>query len=106
MRPTFDLPRGARQRRRQAAASLPVAPTDHSNGAIMNKHSDQFLLDIISKGGGTVEKSNFMPSWGPMLNEIAGPRHVVFIPTLALLHADPNSELLLKKKFRFLLFPP
>jgi hypothetical protein len=34
----------------------------------MNQLSDKFLFDIISKGGGAVGKSAFMPSWGN-LNE-------------------------------------
>jgi mono/diheme cytochrome c family protein len=51
-----------------AAASLPVKPADHTNGAVMNKLSDQFLSDIISKGGGAVDKSGFMPAWGSSLN--------------------------------------
>jgi mono/diheme cytochrome c family protein len=52
-----------------AAQSLPVKPADHTNGAVMNPLSDQFLLDIISKGGGAVGKSTFMPAWGSALNE-------------------------------------
>jgi mono/diheme cytochrome c family protein len=51
-----------------AAASLPVKPADHTNGAVMNKLSDQFLADIISKGGSAVNKSGFMPAWGTSLN--------------------------------------
>jgi len=51
-----------------AAASLPVKPADHTNGAVMNKLSDQFLTDIISKGGSAVNKSGFMPGWGSSLN--------------------------------------
>lgn len=52
-----------------AAQSLPAKPADHTNGAIMNTLSDQFLVDIISKGGSAVGKSSFMPSWGSALNE-------------------------------------
>jgi mono/diheme cytochrome c family protein len=51
-----------------AAASLPVKPADHTNGAVMNKLSDQFLIEIISKGGSAVNKSGFMPAWGSSLN--------------------------------------
>jgi YD repeat-containing protein len=52
-----------------AAQSLPAKPADHTNGAVMNPLSDQFLFDIISKGGSAVGKSTFMPSWGSALNE-------------------------------------
>ena len=34
-----------------AAAALPVKPADHTNGAVMNQLSDEFLITIISKGG-------------------------------------------------------
>jgi mono/diheme cytochrome c family protein len=52
-----------------AGLSLPVRPADHTNGAAMNKLSDDFLINIISKGGGAVGKSTFMPAWGGALNE-------------------------------------
>ena len=52
-----------------AAQSLPAKPADHTNGAVMNPLSDQFLNDIIAKGGSAVGKSSFMPSWGGALNE-------------------------------------
>lgn len=52
-----------------AAQSLPAKPADHTNGAVMNAFSDQFLVEIIAKGGSAVKKSSFMPSWGSALNE-------------------------------------
>ena len=52
-----------------AAQALPVKPADHTNGAVMNQLSDQFLTTIISKGGSAVGKSSFMPSWGGALPE-------------------------------------
>ena len=52
-----------------ASKSLPVKPGDHTNGAIMNNVSDKLLFEIISKGGGTVGKSTFMPAWGNQLGE-------------------------------------
>ena len=52
-----------------AAQSLPAKPADHTNGAVMNPLSDQFLNDIIAKGGSAVGKSSFMPSWGGALND-------------------------------------
>ena len=35
----------------------------------MNNDSDKFLFEIISKGGGAVDKSTFMPAWGNQLGE-------------------------------------
>jgi high-affinity iron transporter len=52
-----------------AARSLPAKPADHTSGATMNKLSDKFLIDIISKGGTAVGKSAFMPGWGGQLQE-------------------------------------
>src|SRR3990172_13340210 len=51
------------------AQSLPVRPADHTNGAVMNQLSDQFLLYVITKGGAAMGKSNFMPAWGSSLND-------------------------------------
>jgi len=66
-----------------AAASLPAKPADHTNGAVMNQLSDQFLLDIISKGGAAVGKSSFMPSWGAAFNERQLRDIIAYIRTLA-----------------------
>ena len=52
-----------------AARSLPVKPADHTNGAIMNRHSDEYLLAAISKGGAQVGRSPMMPAWGAVLKE-------------------------------------
>ncbi|MGH7768196.1 MAG: c-type cytochrome [Candidatus Binatia bacterium] len=52
-----------------AAASLPVKPTNHTDGAAMNQLPDKFLFEIISKGGQAVSKSSFMPGWGNQLRE-------------------------------------
>lgn len=35
----------------------------------MNRLSDKFLLDIISKGGSAVGKSAMMPGWGGQFKE-------------------------------------
>ena len=52
-----------------AAESLPVKPANHTDGAAMKQLSDKFLFDIISKGGGAVGKSPFMPAWGNQMRE-------------------------------------
>jgi mono/diheme cytochrome c family protein len=66
-----------------AAGSLPVKPADHTSGAVMNQLNDKFLLDIISKGGGAVGKSTFMPSWGGALNDKQIREMVAYIRSLA-----------------------
>ena len=45
------------------AGSLPVRPADHTNGAAMNGRNDGYLRDVISKGGGAMGLSSFMPAW-------------------------------------------
>jgi mono/diheme cytochrome c family protein len=52
-----------------AAKSLPIKPADHTDGNVMNQFSDKYLQEIISKGGGGVGKSSFMPAWGTQLKE-------------------------------------
>lgn len=52
-----------------AARSLPVKPTNHTDGTIMNQFLDDYLFDIISKGGSAVGKTPFMPAWGEQLKE-------------------------------------
>ncbi|HKY08717.1 MAG TPA: cytochrome c [Candidatus Binatia bacterium] len=66
-----------------AAGSLPVKPQDHTNGAVMNKMTDQALADVISKGGGATGKSSFMPAWGSSLNEKQVRDIVAYIRSLA-----------------------
>jgi mono/diheme cytochrome c family protein len=66
-----------------AAKSLPAKPADHTNGAVMNQLNDKYLLDVITKGGGAVGKSSFMPSWGGALNEKQVRDLVAFIRTIA-----------------------
>lgn len=66
-----------------AAMSLPAKPADHTNGSIMNQHSDKFLYDIISKGGGAVGKSSFMPAWGGALNDSQIRDVIAYIRSLA-----------------------
>jgi mono/diheme cytochrome c family protein len=66
-----------------AASSLPVKPKDHTDGATMNQLTDQFLADVISKGGGAVGRSTFMPAWGGSLNEKQVRDLIAYIRSLA-----------------------
>jgi len=45
-----------------AAAALSPKPQDHTDGKIMNSLSDQYLFDIIKKGGAAVKKAPIMPA--------------------------------------------
>jgi mono/diheme cytochrome c family protein len=66
-----------------AGSSLPVKPADHTNGAVMNKLSDAFLINIISKGGSGAGKSSFMPSWSGALTDQQIRDIVAYIRSLA-----------------------
>lgn len=66
-----------------AAQGLAVKPADHTNGAVMNRLSDKFLMDIISKGGGAMGKSTFMPAWGNSLNEKQIGEVIAYIRSIA-----------------------
>jgi hypothetical protein len=48
---------------------MPVKPADHTNGKIMNKETDKFLFDIISRGGAAGGRSPLMPAWGGHFKE-------------------------------------
>jgi mono/diheme cytochrome c family protein len=66
-----------------AAGSMPVKPADHTNGEVMNKQSDQFLFEIVSKGGAEVQKSPMMPGWGGQLKENQIRDVIAYIRSLA-----------------------
>jgi mono/diheme cytochrome c family protein len=51
-----------------AAKTLPVKPADHTR-IEMNKYTDQYLIEIISKGGASVGRSAQIPAWGAVLKE-------------------------------------
>ena len=52
-----------------AGKAVPLKPADHTDGKLMSSFSDEFLINIISKGGAAVGKSSFMPGWGGVLKE-------------------------------------
>ena len=66
-----------------AAASLPVKPANHNDGAAMNQLPDKFLFEIISKGGQAVGKSPFMPGWGNQLREKQVRDVIAYVRSLA-----------------------
>jgi mono/diheme cytochrome c family protein len=66
-----------------AARALPVKPADHTDGAVMNKLTDKFLLEVISKGGSAVGKSAMMPAWGGQFKDEQLRDIVVYIRSIA-----------------------
>jgi mono/diheme cytochrome c family protein len=67
-----------------AGKALPVKPADHTDGKLMNSFSDEFLLNIISKGGAAVGKSAFMPAWGGVLKENQLQDLVTYVRSIAI----------------------
>lgn len=65
-----------------AAKSLPVRPADHTRSA-MKKFNDQYLFEIIAKGGASVGKSAQMPAWGGVVRESQIKEVVAYIRTLS-----------------------
>lgn len=49
------------------AGALNPKPRDLTDGAYMTKLNDQYLFDMIAKGGGALGKSPVMPGWNPTL---------------------------------------
>jgi mono/diheme cytochrome c family protein len=67
-----------------AGKALPVKPADHTDGKLMNSFSDEFLLNIIAKGGAAVGKSAFMPAWGGVLKENQLQDLVTYVRSIAI----------------------
>ena len=67
----------------RVAQSLPVRPADHTNEVVMNQLSDEFLIEVISKGGSAVGKSGFMPAWGSSFNEKQIRDIIAYLRTIA-----------------------
>lgn len=75
-----------------ATPSLSVKPADHTDGNVMNQHSDQFLFDIISKGGAGVKKSSLMPAWSGQLNENQIGDLIAYVRSLAVPAYKPSKR--------------
>jgi mono/diheme cytochrome c family protein len=75
-----------------AAASLPVKPTNHTDGVAMNQLPDRFLFEIISKGGQAVGKSPFMPAWGNQLREKQIRDVIAYVRSLASPAYNPSGS--------------
>ena len=75
-----------------AAASLPVKPTNHNDGVVMNQLPDKLLFEIISKGGQAVGKSPFMPGWGNQLREKQIRDVIAYVRSLARPPYNPSGK--------------
>ncbi len=51
------------------AGALNPKPRDLTDGAYMGKLNDQYLFDVIAKGGPALGKSAAMPPWIPTLKD-------------------------------------
>ncbi len=67
-----------------AGAALPVKPKDMTDGKRVNPLADQYLFDIIKKGGTGMGKSPLMPAWGGQLSDQDIWNVVAFIRSLAI----------------------
>jgi cytochrome c oxidase cbb3-type subunit III len=61
---------------------LPVKPADLGERITTNHYSDQYLIDVISKGGSSVGKSNYMPAWSGALTDKQIREIISFLRTL------------------------
>lgn len=75
-----------------AAAALPVKPANHTDGKFMNQLPDQFLMEIISKGGVAVGKSPIMPAWGGALNDTQIRDIIAYVRSLAEPPYQPGNK--------------
>jgi mono/diheme cytochrome c family protein len=66
-----------------AAAALPTKPSDLTNKAYMAGLKDQYLFDLIQKGGAAVGKSPLIPPFGSKMKEGEIRDLIAYIKTLA-----------------------
>ena len=66
-----------------AAAGLNPKPRDLSNTKVMEKLTDKYLADVISKGGPALGKSALMPAWGGTLKSTDIKNIIAFIRSLS-----------------------
>ncbi len=67
-----------------AGAALPVKPQDQTDGRRLNALADEYLFDIIGKGGAGKGKSPLMPAWGGQLSDQDIWNVVAYIRSLAI----------------------
>ena len=65
------------------AAALTPKPRNFTDKAYMGKLQDDYLVDVIKKGGAAVGKSALMPPWGAALKDDDVKNVVAFLRSLA-----------------------
>jgi cytochrome c oxidase cbb3-type subunit III len=65
-----------------AGQVLPVRPANLAGRITTNGYSDQYLFEVIDKGGASVGKSNHMPAWSGALSDKQIRELVSFLRTL------------------------
>jgi len=71
------------------AYTLNPPPANHADSLFMNALSDEYLFDVISKGGASVGKSPEMPRWKDVLNKNEIENVIIFIRTLSQRQKSP-----------------
>lgn len=66
-----------------AAAALSPKPRDLTDKAYMGGLKDEYLVDIVKKGGGAVGKSATMPPWGAAMKDDQIRDVITFVRSLA-----------------------
>jgi mono/diheme cytochrome c family protein len=66
-----------------AAAALNPKPRDLTDKAYMGALKDEYLMDIVKKGGAAVGKSAAMPPWGAVLKDDQIRDVITFVRSLA-----------------------
>ncbi len=66
-----------------AAAALTPKPTDFTNRAYMTGLKDQYLFDLVQKGGAALGKSPLLPPFGSKLKDGEIRDVIAYIKTLA-----------------------
>lgn len=66
-----------------AAAALNPKPRDLTDKAYMGGLKDEYLIDIVKKGGAAVGKSAVMPPWGAVMKDDQIRDVITFVRSLA-----------------------
>lgn len=64
--------------------TLNPPPADHADSSYMNSLTDEYLFEVISRGGAAAGKSPEMPAWKQVLNNNEIENVIVYIRTLPL----------------------
>lgn len=74
------------------AERLSPKPRDHTNGEYMNTLTDQYLFDVVKKGGRAAGLSELMPGWGRALSDKEIQDLVAYVRALAVPPYKPPKK--------------